>query len=157
MSLVDKIDLPRIMYFVSFSSKTSFFRLKDIYPECFFYRDDSPQIEPLVCLREDNACTVGKSCMEVLAKRLYVLFEEVCPQSDMILLYYKKRNFVGIGAGVFDRRFENPRTITMNPSAWELIKGRGIVYQFDPSRDFFLSGSMAPLEEVKNSEDQVLD
>lgn len=156
-SLVGKVQLPKIMYFVVFSSKTSFFKLQDIFPECFFYRDQSPQIEPLICLREPNSCTVGKNCMDVLARRLHVLFEEVCLDADMIVLYYRKRNIEGLGAGVFDRAWENPRTITMNPSAWNMVKSRGNIYQFDPTQDFFLSGTAPPPEKMEKTEDQLLD
>jgi hypothetical protein len=155
-SLVGKINLPSILYFVVFSSKTAFFRLKDIYPECILYSEQSPQIEPLVCLQEENSCHVGNNCMEVLAKRLHVLFEEVCLTSDMIMLYFKKRNVGGLGAGVFDREFQNPQIITMNPHGWNLVKNRGNIYQFDPSQDFFLSGSAPPPEEVEEKSEEHL-
>jgi hypothetical protein len=155
--LVGKVQLPSILYFVVFSSKTAFFKLENIFPECFLYREQSPQIEPLICLREENSCTVGKNCMDVLAKRLYVLFGEVCLNADLIILYYKKRNILGLGAGVFDRQFQNPQTITMNPSAWNLVKSRGTIYQFDPSQDFFLSGIAPPPEKTEKIEDQLLD
>jgi hypothetical protein len=155
--LVGEVQLPTILYFVVFSSKTAFFKLQDIFPECFFYRDQSPQIEPLVCMREDNACTVGKNCMDVLAKRVYILFEEVCLDADVVILYYRKRNIQGMGAGVFDREFKNPRIITMNPSGWNMVKRRGNIYQFDPSQDFFLSGQAAPPEKTEKHEDQLLD
>ena len=156
-SLVGKVNLPSILYFVVFSSKTAFFKLQDIFPECFFYRDQSPQIEPLICMREENSCHAGRSCMEVLAKRTYVLFEEVCLDSDIIILYFRKRNVQGLGAGVFDREFQNPRVITMNPSAWNMVKSRGNIYQFDPSQDFFFSGVSAPPKKVEKSEDQLSD
>ena len=100
--LVGKVQLPSIMYFVVFSSKTAFFKFEDIFPECFHYRDQHPQIEPLVCMREDYACTVGKGCLDTLAKRIFILFEEVCANADLIILYYRKRNVQGLGAGLFD-------------------------------------------------------
>ena len=156
-SLVGKDQLASIFYFVIFSSRTSFFKLQDVFPECFYYRDQSPQIEPLVCLQEDRSCTAGKGCMGVLVKRLHALFEEVCFSADMIVLYFRKRNFHGLGAGVFDRGLEAPRVITMNPSAWGMIKDRGNVYQFHPSGDFFLTGSAAPPKEVKKDKDQLLE
>jgi len=151
------VSIPSIMYFVVFSSKTAFFRLKDIFPECSLYIEDHPQIEPLVCLREDNACTVGHNCMGTLVRRLYVLFNEVCKEADVILLYYKLRNSNSLQAGVFDRELRFPRSVTMNPSAWELVKTRGIIYQFDPSSDFFLSGASAPPEKIEKPEDQLLE
>lgn len=151
------VTLPAILYFVVFSSKTAFFKLQDIFPECFLYREASPQIEPLVCLQENNACTVGKSCMETLCKRLYVLFQEVCAGCDLIILYYKKRNYDGIGAGVFWSNLEQVRVINVNPFAWARIKRHGNIYQFDPSQEFFLTGQAAPPNKIKNFEDQMLD
>jgi len=95
--------------------------------------------------------------MNLLATRLHVLFTEVCTQADLILLYFAKRNYKGMGAGVFDRAFANPRVITMNPSAWNIVKARGSIYQFDPSQDFFMSGHAPPPEEVTDSTDRLLD
>jgi hypothetical protein len=146
------VKLPSLMYFVLFSNKTAFFKLQDIFPECFIYREDSPQLEPCICLRE-NVCHVNKNCMSTLAQRVYALFEEVCTQSDVILLYFKKRNFNCLGAAVFYRNMGSiePRTITMNPYAWKMIKSRGSIFQFDPSQDFFSTGGESGL--VEGSED----
>jgi hypothetical protein len=157
MTRVEGVQLPSIMYFMVFSSKTSFFKLQDIFPECFHYREDSPNIEPLACLVEDMGCTVGRNCMETLCKRLYVLFAEICTSSDLILLYFRKRNYTGLGSGVFWPNLEDAKVITMNPTAWERLKNSGNVYRFDPSRDFFLTGMSAPPDEIQKSEDQVLD
>lgn len=128
------------MYFLLMSQKTAFFKLDDIFPECGLYREQHPMIEPMVCLAETAACTVGKNCMETLAKRLKVLYEEVLTDVDLILLYYRKRNLPGIGAAVFWRSFEEPRIITVNPTSWARIKNRGAVYQFTPGPSFFLTG-----------------
>jgi hypothetical protein len=97
-------------------------------------------VEPLVCLAEDLACTTGHGCMEALVKRLKMLFEEFRPEPKLILLYYRKRNVPGLGAGVFWPNFREPRTITINPTAWERLKKRAAVYQFLPSEGFFLTG-----------------
>ena len=132
--------LNQIMYFVVFSSKTAFFKFEDIFPECFLYREKTPQIEPLMCLEEDNACHVGKNCMEMLAKRLLVLFKEVINNSDLMVLYFKKRGIQGIGAGVFWKDFRSPRTITVNPFAWDKIKSTGKIFQFMPESEFFIFG-----------------
>lgn len=129
----------KIMYFVVFSSKTAFFRLVDIFPECGLYQEKSPQLEPMVCLTE-NVCHVGHSCMDKLARRVHAIFEEVVPSADLLLLYYRKRNYDGLGASIFYRDMSNPRNITMNPYAWERIKRRGKIFEFDPSVDFFLTG-----------------
>lgn len=135
-----------LMYFIQLSSKTSFWKLDDIFPECTICREPSPLVEPLVCIRED-ACHVGHNCMDTLARRLHALFEEVVPQYvNLILLYFKKRNVKGIGAGVFWRDFRTPRVITMNPGGWARVKIRGEIFKFTPGESFFLSGRAAPPE-----------
>ena len=137
---------PELIYFIQLSSKTAFWKLDDLFPECALFREQSPRIEPLVCIRED-ACHVGHNCMEILAHRLQALFTEVMPQYvNLILLYYKKRNVEGIGAGVFWRDFRTPRVITMNPGGWKRVKLRGEVFRFTPGETFFLSGRAAPPE-----------
>jgi hypothetical protein len=93
--------------------------------------------------------------MDTLVKRLHVLFEEVLTDTEMVILYYKKRNVPGMGAGVFWRDLENFRIITMNPTGWEMIKNRGMVYQFDPSPQFFLSGKAAPPKETVDSQEEL--
>ena len=134
------------IHFLVFCEKTAFFRLKDIFGECFVYREQSPLIEPVICFREDHVCHVGKNCLPSLAKRIYVLFEEVLPNVELIILYYRKRNIPGIGAGLFRRDMRESRTITVNPSAWNVIKSRGTIFRFNPGPSFFLTGQ-APLPE----------
>ena len=136
------------MYFVVFSSKTAFFKLQDILPECFLYREQSPQLEPLICLQEDNACHVGKNCMETLVRRLKVMFDSVVPMAKLAILYYPKRGKQGIGAGVFFRNLQDFRVITVNPSAWSQVKRKGSIYQFSPHKEFFLTGKAAPAEKT---------
>lgn len=126
-----------IMYFLNLSNRTAFFKLQDIFPECFLHREKAPQAEPMICLRD--SCPVNHNCMEILAKRLHALFD-LLPGVDLILLYSKKRNIEGLGTGVFWRDMQEPRVITMNPGAWKRIKLRGAVYQFQPGSSFFLSG-----------------
>ncbi len=148
-----------IMYFVVFSSKTSFFKFEDLLPECFLYREHSPQIEPLVCLYEEHACTVGQNCMEKLATRLKVMFEEVLPKEiDLVLLYYRKRSEPdSLAAGVFWRNLQDFTVYTLNRTAWSLIKGRGQVFQFQPGVSFFVTGRAPPPEEPDSHEEVVLD
>jgi hypothetical protein len=145
-------ELTSIIYFVVFSQKTAFLKLESIFPECFFYRDQSPQIDPLMCLLEDNACTVGKNCIETIVKRLHVLFQEILPGVNVIVLYYKKRGGTGVGAGIFWKDMREPRVITVNPFAWQKIKQRGAVYQFQPNSSFFLTGQASPPEIEKNTD-----
>jgi hypothetical protein len=140
-----------VMYFVVMSSRTAFFKLEDIFPECFLYRESSPQIEPLICLREDNSCHVGRNCMNALVGRIRMLFDQVLPNANLVVLYYKKRNLPGIGAGVFWRDFRTPRTITVNPYAWSKIKQRGELFEFHPDSGFFLTGKSAPPEKAETS------
>lgn len=137
---------PSIMYFVVFSTKSSFFKLQDIFPECFLHREHAPQIDPLKCLLEDNACHVNHNCMEVLAKRVHILFQEVLPSVEVIVLYFKKRGSQSYGAGLFWRDMREPRAITMNPFAWSRVKQRGSIYTFSPNQSFFLNGRAAPPE-----------
>lgn len=131
--------LPPIMYFVVLSSKSAFFKLQDIFPECLLYREHSPQIDPMMCLAEDNACTMGRNCMETLAKRVNLLFQEMLTGVGVVVLYFKRRE-AGYGAGIFWRDMREPRVIIMNPFAWSRVKSRGNIYQFTPASSFFLSG-----------------
>ena len=130
------------IYFVTFCEKTSFFKLQDIFPECFLNREPVPDVEPLICVREDS-CPTNHNCMETLAKRVHILFEEVLPGSKMIVLYFKKRNIPGIGGCIFWRTMAEPRVITVNPFAWNKVKQRGTVYEFSPGPSFFLTGRAA--------------
>lgn len=148
--------MSKSILFVEFCVKTAFFKLEDIFGECFLYREKSPQIEPLVCLREENACFAGKSCMQTLAQRIYILFEEILPFAKLILLYFRKRNIPGIGAALFWRDMREPRIITVNPSAWNVVKRRGTVYRFNPGPSFFLTGRAAPPEPEIDAENSDL-
>ena len=135
--------MPKPIYFLTLNRKTALFKLEDLFPECFLYREPSPRVEPLVCLAEDLACTAGHSCMGTLVQRLKVLFGELLPDTQLILLYFKKRNVPGMGAGVFWRDFREPRVFTVNLTAWERVKRRGAVFQFTPGESFFLTGQAA--------------
>lgn len=146
------------MYFVVFSKKTAFFKLEDVLPECFVQRKDSPQLEPLICLLEDNACHRNQNCMEKLVKRLHVIFEEILQEVDLILLYYRQRAEPdSIGCGIFWRNLQDFKVVTINRSAWQMIKNRGTVFQFEPGPCFFLSGSAEKPKEPETSEEVVID
>lgn len=145
----------KILYFVIFSKKTAFFKLKDIFPECFLYREKYPNIDPIICLTEENVCHVGKNCMESLIKRLGLLFKEIVPTCKLVVLYFKRNNGK-IGGGVFFDNLEDFRIIqTMNPYAWEKIKGRGAVYQFVPHTEFFMSGQSSDLSETSREKSDI--
>lgn len=136
-----------ICYFLVLSSKTAFFKLDDLFPECKLYQEQAPMTEPLICLASDS-CPVNHNCMETLVRRLKMIFGEITPQADLILLYFRKRNVPGLGAGVFWKDFREPRVITMNPLAWARVKTRGDAFQFLPGETFFLSGQAPPPEEA---------
>ena len=73
-----------IYFFTTFNGKSAFFRLKDVFPECFFYRESETEVEPLACLLPEGACPVGQRCMETLAGRVHVLFQETVPMADLL-------------------------------------------------------------------------
>lgn len=135
-------------YFVSLNRKTVFFKLQDIFPECFVHRDQSPNVEPMLCL--SGTCPENHNCMETLAKRIFVLFQEVLPAAQLIILYYRKRNLNGIGGSLFWRDMRAPRNISINPWGWESAKRRSLVYQFKPGPYFYLTGSAPPPEETSD-------
>lgn len=136
------------VYFVSLNKKTIFFKLQDVFPECFVHREQSPNVEPMLCLQ--GTCPVNHNCMETLAKRIYVLFQEILPAGQLIVLYYRKRNFDGIGGSLFWRDMREPRNITINPWGWESAKRRSLIYKFEPGPHFYLTGSAAPPEETSD-------
>jgi len=140
--------------FLIFCEHTVFFKLDSIFPECYLHRDQMPRTDPLMCLYSN--CPGNKNCMETLAKRIFVLFHEVITQADLIVLYYRKQTSDSLGAGLFWKDMREPRYITMNPSAWDLIKTRGLVFQFTPGPYFFLTGSAPPPKEETESEKSAL-
>jgi hypothetical protein len=140
------------IYFLTFYEKTVFFKLDSIFPECYLYREGSPRTDPLMCLH--STCPSNKNCMETLAKRVFVLFQEVLPQVHLLVLYFRKQSSVGLGAGVFWKNMAEPAAITMNPSAWDMIKERGLIFEFRPGPYFFLTGS-SPAPEGRSNEEKV--
>lgn len=141
----------QICYFVLFSTKSAFFKLNDIFPECAFHREHAPQVDSLQCLQEDHSCHVNHNCMATLVHRVHVLFQEVLPSVQVIVLYFRKHGNQRYGAGLFWRDMREPRVIVMNPWAWERIKQRGNVFAFTPTQSFFLTGQSAPPEIASNS------
>lgn len=135
----EQVKPKELAYFLLLSGKTSFWKLDDLFPECSFYREKCPRIDPLICLRE-NSCHVGSSCMQTIGNRLQALFDTILPKwVQLVLLYYKKQ--CGLGAGVFWRDFREPYIITMNSGAWARVKLRSEIYKFLPGNSFYLTGS----------------
>ena len=143
------------LYFLLLCNHTAFFKLDSVFPECYLYRDQMPRTDPLMCLH--STCPANHSCMETVAKRLFVLFNEVMPQVELIILYFRKQTTLGLGAGLFWKNMQEPRFITMNPSAWDLVKSRGFVFEFQPGASFFLSGAASTPELKSDSEKVVLE
>lgn len=143
------------IFFLTFCEQTAFFKLEDIFPECFFHRKDN-QVEPMFCMQGN--CPVNKNCMQALSQRVYVLFEEVLPRADLLILYYRKRNLPhSIGGTLFWRDMREPRNITINPYGWTNIKRRGQVYQFHPPVSFFITGRAEMPQETQAVENLALD
>jgi len=143
------------IFFLVFCDQTIFFKLDSIFPECYLYREQMPRTDPLMCLY--SACPANKNCMETLAKRIFVLFQEVIPQADLIILYYRKQCSSGLGAGLFWKDMSEPRYIIMNPSAWDMIKQRGYVFEFHAGSSFYLSGLASEPEMKLDSEKSELE
>lgn len=143
------------IFFLTFCERTAFFKLEDIFPECFFHRKNN-YTEPMYCMTGD--CPVNHNCMEALSKRVFVLFQEILPQAKLMVLYYRKRNTPSsIGGTLFWRDMSEPRNITINPYGWARIKQRGNVYQFHPPTSFFITGRAATPEETQAVENLALD
>lgn len=137
------------IYFVAANKKTILFKLQDIFPECFVHRDHSPNVEPMLCLQ--GGCPVNRNCMETLAKRVFILFQEILPAAQLIVLYYRKRNVRGIGGSLFWRDMREPHNISINPWGWESLKRRSLIYKFEPGPQFFLTGSASSPEKISDA------
>ena len=124
------------MYFLEVSKKTLFAKLVDIYPECSHLIADCDQVYPLFCLR--GACPRNANCMETLARRVKFVFDTFA-DAQLLLLYFAYRDRPGsIRAGVFWRSMSEPRLITFNRSGWNLMKQRGVVYEYTLPDSLFL-------------------
>lgn len=117
------------MYLLSVHDTTLFAKFEDVYPECFFYIDDEPQLHPLICYL--GPCHRAQNCQEKIAKRVLVIFEAF-PEAQLLLLYFTYRDKPGsYRAGVYWRDMREPRYITFNRAAWEKMKEVGELYEWD--------------------------
>lgn len=106
-----------------------FMKFNAVYPNCEFLISDEPQLHPLKCLID--SCHRNQNCMETLAHRVKYVFDQ-WPSVDVLVLYFRYRDFpTKHRAGVFGRDMGEPRYITFNPYAWEKIKTKGVVYEWD--------------------------
>jgi len=143
------------MYFLTFCEKTSFFKLEDIFPECFINREKSSHLQSMTCL--DSVCPENKNCMEMLSKRIYILFNEVLPNAELTILYFKMLGSSRIGGSIFWKNMSEPRNIVINPSAWQRIKAYGIIYEFTPNPVFWMTGIAPPPKIQENPPSVSLD
>ena len=131
---------PRECYVLQVTSRTGkvvvFLKLRDLFPECFFYIEHSPQLFPFRCLR-DNGCV--HSCMEKLVKRVKYVFDTF-KDAQLLLLYFSWRDQPGSQrAGVFWRDFSEPRYMTFNRKGWAKMKEIGTVYSWRLPDNLFLT------------------
>ncbi len=123
------------------SDKTAFIKLDTLYPECFFYIKDEPQLFPLICLVGD--CHRSQNCMEKLVYRLKYIFDTF-PTLDLIVLYFKYRDSKSIRMGEFWKDFREPKYSIMNPSAFNKFKEIGVVYSFPMPDSLFIGNTYTP-------------
>lgn len=116
------------MYLLEIRDKTIFAKLIDVYPECSFLIEDSPQLYPLKCLVD--YCPRNANCMEKLAHRVKWFFDTF-PKAELLILYFAYRDRPGsTRAGLFWRNMQEPRFITLNRSSWNKLKGMGSIYEY---------------------------
>lgn len=130
-----------IAYFV-FQEKTVFIPLRFVYPECFVHLKDYPKIYPMQCFMED-ACPPGANCGEVLVKRVHYFFENVVPDAEVLIAYFKYHDRPNsIRGAVFRRNLEPPTVSILNPYAFRKFQREGTAYQWVPHNEYlFMGGS----------------
>lgn len=139
-----------IAYF-TFQSKTTFIPLRFVYPECFLLIEDHPQMYPLKCMVEDG-CPANVGCGDIIVRKIHYLFEEVMPDSEVIIAYYKYRDRPkSIRGVIFNRNLDPPTISILNPWAFRKFQKRGIAYQWYPTDEYlFMQGSsgIIPVERL---------
>lgn len=121
-----------ITYFTVYNH-TIFVPWKAIYPECLVLIDPFPQASPLMCMKTD--CPANRGCVDVIAKRVNYWFQHIEPQATQMIAYFKYRDRPNsIRAGVFDRKLNEPRVITLNKSGFEKFKREdSVIKQWVPN------------------------
>jgi hypothetical protein len=129
-----------ISYF-TFQEKTAFLPLKFLYPECKVLIEDQPQMFPLKCFQTDG-CPVNANCGEIIVRRVHYFFEQVVPQSEVLVCYYKYPDRPkSIRGAVFNRDLQPPEISILNPFALRKFMKGGITYQWFPTDEFLFMGS----------------
>jgi len=138
------------IFYFTFHKKTAFFPLKYIYPECFFHIKDSPQLIPIACFLSDS-CPAGVNCGEILVKRVHYLFDNVVPESEMLLAYYKyKDRPKSIRCAVFTKDLDPPKLYTVNPFAFKKFQREGTTYSWVPPDEYTYMGGSKGLISIDN-------
>lgn len=120
--------------------RTAFMKLDFVYPECKVLLDRNDKLYPLQCLR--TSCPKNQACMDVLARRVKYLFDNVVPSAGLLILYYTWIDHPSkIRAGVFFPDFREPRQITCRRAMFTRYKNEGDVFAWEPTKEFYLLGS----------------
>lgn len=123
------------IYYFTFCKKTAFMPLRYVYPECIVLRKDQPQTEGLQCL--NTSCPVNAACMDVLARRIHYLFENVFPECELLLVYFKNEKG-SIRAGVFYKDMREPYVMTCNRSGFAKFQREGTAFSWVPKDEYLL-------------------
>lgn len=128
--------------YVLFQEKTVLIPLRYVHPECFLNIKDSPKLFPMQCFVED-ACPPGTNCGEKLVKRVNYLFNEVVPDAEMLVSYFKWHDRPNsTRAAIFYRDLEPPKVGIINGYALRKFLREGTSYQWFPTDEYsFMGGS----------------
>lgn len=126
----------QLNYFI-FSNKTAFMPFRDLYGECFPLIDEHPQVSPAQCYYKE--CPANKSCGEIMAHRVYFLFDKVFPPDvECLIAYFKYRDRPGSVRGViFDREMSEPKTMVLNRAGFfDKCMKEGRVYTWETTVEY---------------------
>ena len=138
------------VFYFSFQEKSVFVPLKFIYPECFFHIKDHPQLYPMKCFMED-ACPPTANCGEVLVRRVHYFFENVVPDAEILVAYFKYRDRPkSLRGAVFNRNLDPPTLSILNPFAFRKFQKEGTTYQWYPTDEYLFMGGSKGLISVEN-------
>jgi len=143
---------------------TMFIPLKYLYPECTKLIESYPKMYPLRCLK-DNGCPADQGCMDILAKRVLYLFEQVDPSCAMLVAYYTYRDTKSLRGAVFQKdnklictngldlayaKFNDPQILTINKSAFSKLQKDGKYFSWDPTPEYINFGLNRAIIPVSN-------
>jgi hypothetical protein len=127
--------------YLTFHERTAFIPLRFVYPECMVLIEDQPQMFPLKCFQTDG-CPVNANCGEIIVRRIHYLFEQVVPQSEVIICYFKYHDRPkSLRGAVFNKDLQPPEVSILNPFAFRKFLKGGIAYQWFPTDEFLYMGS----------------